>query len=74
MAAAPRGRDMDEKEQRSRDAAVRAIHAAQAALVGRLDRLDASAARLAARWQRLEQLAAALELTPAPMPSNRSSS
>jgi hypothetical protein len=69
---------MDEKEQGSRDAAVRALHAAQAALVGRLDRLDASAdasaARLAARWQRLERLAAALELTPAPMPSNRSSS
>ena len=55
---------MDEVEQRARDAAGRAIHAAQTALLERLARLDTSAARLTARWERLQRLAAALKLVP----------
>ena len=55
---------MDEVEQRARNAAGRAIHTAQAALLERLARLDTSAARLTARWERLQRLAAALKLLP----------
>jgi hypothetical protein len=69
MAAPAQGKGMDEVEQGTRDAAVRAVHAAQAALLARLARLDTSAARLKAKWERLERLAAALELVPSPDPT-----
>lgn len=64
---------MAQVEPEARVAAANAVHAAQLALIARLTRLDASTAKLTAKWERLERLAAARKLVPVTAPNDASS-